>query len=220
MVTSNRHPPGSYDVTVSSSPCCQVLQYCTGNSTTNHGRMAAEAQARLNVCLRDIISFYEQAGIDAKSVAMLESFIDRHLPFDFLSLAEGFGKCMAFIDHDTLIALLVKAFSTLIDGFTIERRGIAKKHRILMEDKKADPAVIARLENLMADIDARKQTAEMTLQRLKVMNMVPAALFRDPKFEPYAYYQNIRAQHWREAAEAREATMQHKKKRESERTVS
>jgi hypothetical protein len=185
-----------------------------------YGRnMAAEAQARLNVCLRDIISFYEHAGIDAKSLAMLESFIDRHLPFDFLSLAEGFGKCMAFINHDELIALLIKAFSTLIDGFVVERKGIAKKHKNLLEDKKADPAVIARLENLMADLDSRKQTAEMTNQRLKVMNMVPAALFRDPKFEPYEYYQKVRATHWREAAEAREAAAPHKKKRESERTA-
>ena len=84
-----------------------------------------------------------------------------------------------------------------------------------MEDKKADPAVIARLENLMADLDNRKQQAESTNQRLKVMNMVPAALFRDPKFEPYEYYKNVRATYWREAAEAREAAAPHKKKKES-----
>ena len=143
--------------------------------------MAAEAQARLNICLRDIITFFEQGGIDGNSIAMLESFIDRHLPMDFLSLAEGFGKCMAFINHDELIALLVKAFNTLIDGYVIEKKAVSKKHKILIEDKKSDPAVIARLEALMADLDSRKQTAEMTNQRLKIMNMVPAAMFRDPK---------------------------------------
>ena len=53
----------------------------------------------------------------------------------------------------------------------------------------------------MADLDSRKQQAETINQKLKVMNMVPAALFRDPKFEPYEYYQKIRAQQWKEAAE-------------------
>lgn len=177
--------------------------------------MAAEAQARLNVCFRDIISFYQQAGIDPNSVAMLDSFIDRHLPFDFLSLAEGFGKCMAFINHDELLALLIKGYSTLIDGFNAERKGVSKRHKLLLEDKKADPAVVARLENLMADLDSRKQQAETINQKLKVMNMVPAALFRDPKFEPYEYYQKIRAQQWKEAAEAREAAIPHKRKKDT-----
>lgn len=177
--------------------------------------MAAEAQARLNICLRDIITFFEQGGIDGNSIAMLESFIDRHLPMDFLSLAEGFGKCMAFINHDELIALLVKAFNTLIDGYVIEKKAVSKKHKILIEDKKSDPAVIARLEALMADLDSRKQTAEMTNQRLKIMNMVPAAMFRDPKFDAEGYYQKVRSANWREAQEAKEAAAaQHRKKKD------
>jgi hypothetical protein len=177
--------------------------------------MAAEAQARLNISLRDIINFFDQAKIDAKSVAMLESFIDRHLPFDFLTLAEGFGKCMAFINHDELVTLLIKGYTTLIDGFVIERKGIAKKHKLLLEDKKADPAVVARLENLMADLDSRKQTADLSNQRLKVMNMIPAAMFRDPNFEPYGYYQKVRAAQWKEAQDAKEAAAPHKKKRDT-----
>jgi hypothetical protein len=149
---------------------------------------SAEAQARLNVTLKDIVGFYVQAGIDEKSVALMESFIEKHLTVDFLSLAEGFGKCMAFINHDELISLLLKAFLGLIDGYVIERKMVNKRLKLLKEDKKADQEVVARLERLIGDIDDRKALAMTTANRLKAMNMVPLALFNDPKFDAYSYY--------------------------------
>jgi len=162
--------------------------------------MAAEAQARLNVALKDIIAFYEQAKIAPSSIELMEAFVEKHQPIDFLTLAEGFGKCMAFIDHDELISLLYKAFVLLIDGYVAERKAINKRLKILREDKKADPAKIASMENTIIDIDQRKAVAMSTMNRLKAMNFVPAELFRDPKFDAFTHYKAALAKHQAEVA--------------------
>eukprot|EP01031_Cornospumella_fuschlensis_P028591 gene28591-34515_t len=149
----------------------------------------AEAQARLNVNLREIVQFFADAGVNDRSVNLLNSFIDKHLTMDFLSLAEGFGKCMAFLDHDDLISRLFKAYQCLIDGYIAERKLLSKRIRLLKEDKKADPDVLARQENALVEVDNKKAVAIVGLARLRAMNMVPLDGFkRDPKFNPMPVY--------------------------------
>lgn len=173
------------------------------NSSNEQPRtMSADAQARLNVALKDIILFYEAAKVAPESILLMENFVEKHLPIDFLTLAEGFGKCMAFIDHDELVSLLYKAFILLIDGYIIERKQINKKLKILKEDKKADPNKINNMENAIVDIDGRKAIAMSTMNRLKAMNLVPAALFRDPNFDAFAHYKVALAKHQSEVAAA------------------
>lgn len=152
----------------------------------------AEAQARLNVNLRDIVTFFEEASIQEHSIDLLNSFIDKHLTMDFLSLAEGFGKCMAFINHDDLSAKLLKSYMTLIDGYIIERKIVNKKIRILKEDKKADPEVVLRLENLLIDVDNKKALAMSSCMRIRAMNTIPFASFTDEQFDYVAQHkQNL-----------------------------
>lgn len=153
----------------------------------------AEAQARLNICLKDIIAFFENAGIDRNSLSLLESFLEKHQTVDFLNLAEGYGKCMAFIDHDELVGLLLKSYTTLIEGYLLERKQVNKRLKILKEDKKADPDVVSRLEHLIVDIDNRKAAANVINNRLKAMNLIPAKLFLDPNFDAYSYYKTALA---------------------------
>lgn len=155
------------------------------------GAQAAEAQARLNVCLREIVTFFEEAGAQEHSINMLNAFIDKHLTTDFLSLAEGFGSCMAFIDHNELISKLYRTVCTLIDGFIIERKIILKKIRLLKEDKKADPEVLARQENLLADVDAKKANAMVLMARLRAMNAIPLEMFEDDSFNAFAHYKKM-----------------------------
>lgn len=150
--------------------------------------MAAEAQARLNVNLREFVTFFSEAGVHERSIQLLNTFIDKHLTVDFLTLAEGFGKCMAFIDHDDLISRLFKTYTCLIDGYIIERKVIAKRIRLLKEDKKTDPDVLARQENLMVDVDNKKAVAIVAMARLRAMNMVPLASFKEPRFNPMVAY--------------------------------
>mmetsp|Transcript_19817 Transcript_19817/g.33152 ORF Transcript_19817/g.33152 Transcript_19817/m.33152 type:complete len:176 (-) Transcript_19817:1071-1598(-) len=149
---------------------------------------SAEAQARLNVSLKEIISFYQEAGIEQSSMDLMDGFIEKHLTMDFLHLSEGFGKCMAFIDHDELVSLLLKAYLLLIDGYVIERKIINKKLRLLKEDKKTDPEVLIRLENLLLDIDHKKALAMTNGNRLKAMNMIPLANFNDLNFDAKQFY--------------------------------
>lgn len=154
----------------------------------------AEVQARLNVSLRDIVSFFDQAGIERTSIGLMENFIDKHLTVDFLALTEGYGKCMAFINHDELISLLYKSYGLMMDGYTIERKVINKKLKLLKEDKKADPDVITRLQNLIDDIDTKKCAALPILMRLRVMNLIPFKEFLDPSFDSIKHYNNIKAE--------------------------
>jgi hypothetical protein len=155
---------------------------------------SAEAQARLNVNLREIVQFYEAQGVQQHSIDLLNSFIDKHLTIDFLNLAEGFGQCMAFIDHDELISKLLKTYVQLIDGFIIERKIINKKIRLLKEDKKADPEVLARQENLLADVDVKKANAMVSMARLRAMNTIQFESFKIPNFKAMALYISMQVQ--------------------------
>ena len=158
---------------------------------------SAEAQARLNVSLQDLVTFFEEAGANEKSIELMNSFIEKHLTMDFLTLAEGYGKCMAFIDHDKLVSELLKCYLQLIDGYVIERKMINKKLKLLKEDKKADPDVVTRLENLLLDIDNKKAQAMVVSMKLRAMDSIPLSKFMDEKFDPKAYAR-AQAEHLKE----------------------
>lgn len=148
----------------------------------------AENQARLNVCLKDIVTFFEEAGVTESSVELLNSFIEKHLVMDFLNLAEGFGKCMAFINHNELIKKILEGYNTIINGYVIERKAINKKIRVLKEDKKADPEVLAKQEHLLSEVDQKKAHAVVVLARIRAMNHLSVDMFKDEKFDAIQYY--------------------------------
>ena len=75
-----------------------------------------EAQARLNVSLREVISFFEESGVQNHSIVLLNEFIDKHQSFEFLELAEKYGSCNAFLAHEKLFELLYGSWSLLYDG--------------------------------------------------------------------------------------------------------
>lgn len=154
---------------------------------------AAEAQARLNITLRDILTFFQENGIQEHSAVLLETFIEKKQALDFLNLADGYGKCMAFINHDALIELILASYTALIDGYIIERKITSKRIKNLKEDKKADPDVLARQENLLVDIETRKSSASAALVRFRIMSKVPLTNFRDPSFNPDMFIKNAQA---------------------------
>lgn len=152
-----------------------------------------EAQARLNVCLREVVSFFEAAGVQSHSLDLLNDYVEKHMTFEFLELAEAFGKCNAFIDHDLLMSLLLLAWNTLSDGCMVEKKQLTKKIKILKEDKKTDQEYLARQENLLADVDQRKALVLVSCIRLKTMASIPLDLFkRDPKFEYMKHHTNLK----------------------------
>ena len=46
---------------------------------------AAEAQARLNVSLKEVISFFEKNGIQEHSINLLTGFVESKKALDFLN---------------------------------------------------------------------------------------------------------------------------------------
>jgi hypothetical protein len=137
-----------------------------------------EAQARLNSSLKDIVTFFaEGANVSSPSIDILNDYIEKHLSFEFLLLAESYGRSMAFINHDELVNLLFASWNLLFDGYTLERKITMKRIRMLKEDKKSDPAVLARQEQLLIDIESKKAKALVECMRLKAMRLFPIKNF-------------------------------------------
>lgn len=148
---------------------------------------SAEAQARLTASLRDVVSFMESAGVQAHSIALLNEFIAKHQTVELLGLAENYGSSTAYVghdqlmDHDQLMNLLYTSWSLLFDGYTIEKKILLKRIKLLREDKKTDPEVLARLENTLADIEQKKAHVLVNVIRFKAMITIPLADFRADK---------------------------------------
>ena len=146
--------------------------------------LQAEATARLHACLRDMVDFFASAGVMRHSIDKLESHLDSHEYFEFLGLAQGLGKCMAFIDHDSLTTKLSSAWNCLEDGLVIERRLVSRKLRNLELDKNADPEAIEKLQKAKAEIEQRKAKALICSLKFRLMAALPLKNFKDPKFDP------------------------------------
>lgn len=148
-----------------------------------------DVAARANVALRDIVDFFVAAGIQQRSVDMLNGLIDSKKSVDFLSLTENYGKSMAFINHDDLCAKLSTAWGLVLDQLTAERKAMLKKIKLLREDKKTDPDYLVRQENLLSDLESRKCTAVMESARFRPMQTVSLEQFKNPNFDPWPQYQ-------------------------------
>jgi hypothetical protein len=153
---------------------------------------SAEAQARLQISLRDIIDFFEKSGVENHSLDNLNEFISKNRTFGFLELSESFGECMAFIDHDELISKLQSSYNLLADGYTIERKIINKRLKFLKEDKKSDPAIIDKNENNLLDVEQKKATVLVQCLRLRAMAVIPIQNFNDVKFDSLTMYKETK----------------------------
>jgi hypothetical protein len=145
----------------------------------------AEAQARLNVTLKDIISFYAAADCPNATIEKFNALFDAHDSVRFLELAEGLTTCMAFIDHDTIVSKIATAWSQVYDGIVIERKMVTKKLRVLEGDKNADPDVMFKLNTNKGNIDRRKAKATLECSKYKFIMQYPLSDYlRDPNFSP------------------------------------
>lgn len=153
-----------------------------------------EAQARLNVTLRDLIIFFQQStfNIQPRSINILESYIEKHLTIEFLLLCESFGRSMAFLNHDELINLLFNSWTIYLEGFKIERDYITHKIKRLKENKKVDPAVIQKQELLLQELKERRIPVIENFTRLQTMKLIPIEKFKENSvFDFKSEYFNI-----------------------------
>jgi hypothetical protein len=156
--------------------------------------MAAEAQARLQVSLRELIEFFEKSGIEPRSVEKLNDFITKNQSIEFLDLCESFGDCMAFIDHDELCTKLGASYNLLSDGYNIEKKMLNKRLKALKEDKKTEPETLAKVENALADVEQKKATVLVLCLRLKNMALISADQFKKENktvADAVKFYQSI-----------------------------
>lgn len=153
---------------------------------------AQEARDRLNVGMQDVVKFFEESGCEEPSLKKLselqESFAraEPNSHFSFLELAEGYSKCMAFLDHDALSALISQCWSGVESFMLIDKKVVGRKLRVLEEDKKSDPEVIAKLQVKKESID--QDLAKVLVQVIKynLINSVPIEKFHDKTFNAMA----------------------------------
>ena len=159
--------------------------------------MAAEAQARLQVSLRELIEFFEKSGIEQRSVEKLNDFITKNQTMEFLDLCESFGDCMAFIDHDDLCTKMGTSYNLLSDGYNIEKKMLNKRLKALKEDKKTEPETLAKVENALIDVEQKKAAVLVLCLRLKNMALISANQYKkDNKTvaDAVKFYQSVQDQ--------------------------
>lgn len=153
----------------------------------------AEINARLNVQLTNLKAMFETAGIQQHSIVMLEGLIKDKKPSDFLTLIEGFGQSMAFVDHDELVNRLVVSWDLVLDSLNAEKKAVKKKIAALKEDKKSDPDVLAKQENLLVDVFTKRATSLIAVNRLRAMQTIALADFKNPVFDSMSKYLEVQA---------------------------
>lgn len=154
-----------------------------------------ELQARLNVQLTDLRGIFEAAGVQEHSLTLLDSLILAKKAADFLTLIEGFDQSMAFVDHDDVCNRLATSWSLAGELINAERKSLKKKIAALKEDKKTDPDVLSRQEDLLSNLYIRRATAQTNTMRLKVMQRISINEFKaNPLMNALERYKEVMAE--------------------------
>jgi hypothetical protein len=135
-----------------------------------------------------MVSFFISGGCEEESVQRLSRFAEAHAHVDFLELSEGFSKCMAFIDHDTLANRIMVGWSGIEQYLLLDKKAINKKLRVLEEDKKADPEIIAKLRAKRDIIDQELARVKIQIIKYNLINSIPISRFSDKNFNAITYY--------------------------------
>lgn len=153
---------------------------------------AQEARDRLNVHLQDMVTFFVDGGCEAKSIAKLQNCLESHSHFDFLELSEGYSKCMAFIDHDALALKIQAGWNGIEQYLLLDKKVINRKLRVLEEDKKSDPEVIAKLHNKKDIIDQELAKVKIQIIKYTLINSMPIERFYDKSYNAMVEYDRQR----------------------------
>lgn len=154
-----------------------------------------ELQARLNVQLTDLRGIFEAAGVQEHSLTLLDTLAKEKKAADYLTLIEGFDQSMAFVDHDDVCNRLATSWSLAGELINAERKNLKKKIAALKEDKKTDPDVLSRQEDLLNNLYIRRATAQTNTMRLKVMQKISINEFKaNPVMNALERYKEVMAE--------------------------
>jgi len=154
-----------------------------------------ELQARLNVQLTDLKTIFEAGGVQEHSLLLMDTMILKKNHADCLALIEGFDRSMAFVDHDEVCNRLVTCWGLVVDSLNAERKNIKKKIAALKEDKKSDPEVLARQEDLLQQLYIKRANAIINSTRFKAMAKISIKEFQaNPVMDTIARYNEVMAE--------------------------
>lgn len=143
--------------------------------------MAGEAQAKLNVLLRELMETFEgsrqEEGDEENEWALMRSYFDKNQYNELVELCEAYGHCKPFIDHDVLAAKLKNCFYAMSDCLQIERKNLNKRLNILKADQKADKEVVNKVQNQLDDVDERIIKNYANCIRVKHGETIPIKIF-------------------------------------------
>lgn len=139
----------------------------------------ADIASRLTIVCQDIVTFFEEAGIDKHSVALLNAKVESQHNVELMHIAAAYGQSMAFIDHDVLHKNMAIAWSLIDDKARNDRNIIVKKINALTGDKSEDaPGKIIALKQQFEDIDKRRAISLVECLKYKYMVTVPMEAFK------------------------------------------
>ena len=98
----------------------------------------SELKTRLNIHLKDIISFFVEGKVQQSSVDLMNKFIEEELLNDFMELTEGYGRSMAFLNQAEHVENLKKAYGLMVDCWVMEKVIVGKRLIKLKEDNGGD----------------------------------------------------------------------------------
>ena len=151
---------------------------------------ASDINARLNVVCKELIEVYVEQKVPEETIAHLEELIDKREQYEFMELALGFRKTMAFLDHDEYTDKLTRGWHLLDEGMALESKAIRKKVQAVQGDSKADPEQVANVLAARDAVDEKKAKTKINELRLKAEQMCPINMFLDdPDFDAVAWYE-------------------------------
>lgn len=151
---------------------------------------AADINARLNVICREFIEIYKEQKVPEETIDHLEELIEKREQHEFMELALGFRKTMAFLDQDDYTNKLTTGWHLLDEGMALEQKAIRKKVQAVQGDSKADPEQLATILAARDAVDEKKAKTKIIELRLKAEQKCPIKMFLDdPDFDALAYYE-------------------------------
>ena len=93
--------------------------------------MASDAQARLNIQLRELIGMFE-SNIGEESLARMKSYIESNQYVQLIEMFQAYGHCKPFIDHDVLANKVKLAVYAHGEVLAFERKNLKKVHMTLI----------------------------------------------------------------------------------------
>lgn len=151
--------------------------------------------ARLNVCCRDLIAIFEANFVPSAVIDRLNSLIDTREHFEFLEIALGFRKTMAFLDHELVLEKLVMGFNLMDDSLVNEKKNLMKKIKAL--DEKKDAELIEKLTATKNIVEEKRAKSMILYGQLRMESRVPLHHFAEDKnFDAFTYAKKLAPETW------------------------